>query len=230
MPPSTPAPEGSGPSSAYQVAMGPKHPLIVFSFDDTLFPTTALRAFCAARVKRDPTFTLKEGAGKLLEAWDDLVLNMVSSIAVRTAYTATLCIVTESDKKWVESALAQYLPRFYEYAKTFGVGLIIGGHASKKGEIIGKIAEQVTGYGRPPKALVVVGGNEYDAQAAKSATWAGSEHLEARGIIEIEPYALPEGETPLDALQKLAMDLARVSSCIRGVIGPKFHKIEGANA
>lgn len=201
--------------------MAAARPLIVFDFDDTLFPTSALRAFSEARVARDPEFTLGGGAAGLLAAWDELAAGVLGRVAERAGRLAELAIVSAGDPEWVGSVLQQYMPRFRARAQQLIVSVHAGVRASNKAAQIARVADGLCAAGAAPDALVVIGDHALDERAAKNAQWAGSDRLVARAFVGVAPYDSGAGGAPLGSVRGLAEELGRLPVCVAEALAPR---------
>lgn len=198
--------------------MAPRRPLVVFDFDDTLFPTTALRALCAARVARDPDFTLLGGAAPLLATWDALMAGVLGRVAGEVGPEASFAIVSAGDPRWVSDALRMYMPTFWKRARDLGLSLRAGVRADGKAGSIGDEAAARAAAGRPPDALVVVGDHDLDELAAQTARWEGSAELVARAFVRVAPCDVASGWDPIDAVVALAEDAGTIPRCIADAV------------
>lgn len=194
----------------------PRSPLVVFDFDDTLFPTTALREFSKRELAADPEFTLPKRAAGLLAAWDALALYVMERVvAAAGPRAAPVAIVSAGDPEWVGQAMRAYMPRLHARVLEWHVDVRAGVGAQHKSRAIEDVVKACTGPGRLPDALVVVGDSAFDAKAAREAAWEG---LGARAFVQIEPQDRDARVHPMRAVECLAQDLARVPECVRDAL------------
>jgi len=88
--------------------------LVIFDWDDTLFPTTSLSRFGFENVQNDAKLL------KSLSKIDKYVAKLLSK-AIRFGKT---CIITNASQNWVETSSEAYLPLTHEFIQKNGISVI----------------------------------------------------------------------------------------------------------